>query len=162
MPTNLHVVLTQLSQGSGHYRDWSGSLALRACAPLLLVLALFMSMVGLTSAQTSPAQDLAQVRLHLEAASAALANGDTITAATEFGAFDNDWSVIEDGIRAQSRTSYRAIEGAMDDVWVALAADPRDAATISAAIDALWRECDKFISGDMAQEAPVIALALNQ
>jgi hypothetical protein len=68
----------------------------------------------------------------------------------EFAAFDAGWPDIEDGVRAQNRGSYRAIEMGMNDVVAALATDPLDTAATSAAIDALWRECEKFITGDTA------------
>lgn len=143
-------MVRHLLQGSAGYRYWGGHLLLRVFAPVALVVALLAS-GGVVSAQTSPAEDLAQLRLHLDAAAAALANGDAATAAAEFAAFDSGWFDIEDGVRAQSRGSYRAIETAMNDVVAALAT--QDTATTSAAFDALWRECDKFITGDPAPEA---------
>ena len=153
-------MLKRLLCGSKRYLFLGGAVA-RACAPLALVLAL-LACVGLASAYASPAEDLAQVRLHVDAASAALANGDAATARAEFTAFDDGWFDVEDGVKAQSRSSYRAIEAAMDAVVATLAADPLDAGAASSALAALANECDKFIAGDTAPAAATTMLARNQ
>src|SRR5947209_3214855 len=94
-------------------------------------------------AQTSPAQDVRQLTTHLDAAQVALEAGDVRQAQTEYAVFSSGWVDIEDGVRAQSRDNYRAIERAMRATSAALQSG--DIASSEAALEQLDTECDAFI-----------------
>lgn len=47
---------------------------------------------------------------------AAVNAGDFAKAKTEFGQFENNWSKVEDGLKAKSDKAYEAIEDSMDNV----------------------------------------------
>lgn len=77
--------------------------------------------------------------------------GDLAAAASSYKAFENRWFDIEDGVREVSRESYRAIEGQMSQVNIALAATPPSKDAVTRALAALAAENDAFIAG----KAPV-------
>ena len=116
-----------------------------------IVLSFFVSLVlvGVPTvghAQTA-AEQLAALAGHVDVALAHLDAGDVDAARAEYQAFDEGWTEIEDGIRAQSRDSYRAIEDAMADAVSALRADPVDLDRARGALQLLRERCRAFISG---------------
>ena len=117
--------------------------------PLVLLLGLIVT-PALGQAQT-PAEQLSALATHVDGALAQLDAGDLAGAQAEYQAFDDGWFDIEDGIREQSRESYRAIENAMRDAKVALQTDP---AAARAALQALREQCDAFIHSQAATSAP--------
>lgn len=120
--------------------------------PFTLVFALLLApSVGRAE---SPAEQLAALAKHIDAALTRLDAGDVAGARTEYQAFDDGWFEVEDGIREQSRASYRAIEGAMSDAKSALRAEPVDAAKARAALVRLREQCDAFIGGRAPDDQP--------
>lgn len=139
------------------------------CRCLMGVLAL-SSLVLFSSAQAqTPAQQLAELATHLDAAVARLVAGDLAGAQAEYRVFDDGWFDVEDGIREQSRDSYRAIEDAMDEARLALGAQSLDAERARAALRQVRSASDAFISNQLpasqlspasAETIPVIILGL--
>jgi hypothetical protein len=68
----------------------------------------------------SVAQPLALAAQNLDAAVDALNAGDVVTARLYYGAYDDAWDVLEDGVRGPHPDVYETIERAMDDVEDAL------------------------------------------
>ena len=94
----------------------------------------------------SPAEQLGALAGQVDTALARLDAGDLASARAAYQSFDAGWVQIEDGIKAQSRPSYKAIEGAMGEVKTALRTEPVDAARLRAALQHLRAECDVFIA----------------
>ena len=100
----------------------------------------------------SPAEQLARLAARLDEVEARLNGGDASGAQAAYKAFDDGWFDIEDGIREQSRSSYRAIEAAMGEVKATLTVQPFDAARSRTALAALKSECNTFIKSPSARE----------
>src|SRR3954453_17844288 len=75
-----------------------------------------------------PRDDLTSANKLVTAALAAAQSGDLAGALPQYKSYENQWFDIEDGIRGQSRDSYRLIEKFMVDANGALAARDKDAA----------------------------------
>jgi hypothetical protein len=103
-------------------------------------------MPAMSRAQT-PAEELAALASHVDLALAQLDAGDIDAARTAYVAFDDGWAEIEDGIRAQSRESYRSIEDAMAGANSALHGEPVDVDAARAALQLVRQRCDTFIQG---------------
>ena len=114
---------------------------------IVALLALMVAALPRVAAAETPAQQLSALAARVDAAVAKLDAGDVEGARTEYKAFDDGWFEIEDGIRDQSRTSYRAIEGAMGDVKYALRAEPVNADQARTALRKLREQCDAFVGG---------------
>lgn len=127
------------------FRFRAGVLLLLAVLPVVL----FAVPVG-AHAQATPADQLAVLATHLDAATAALTSGDVDTGQSEFQAFEDGWFDIEDGVKEQSRPSYLALEDSMRRVHIALASDPLDSDNALATMAALRFLCDSFIYGEAA------------
>src|SRR5690349_1463577 len=99
-------------------------------------------------------KDVADARAIIQRATAAAQAGDLAAAKQEYDRYENTWFDIEDGVRARSRDSYRAIEKEMSNVSNAF--DAKDQAKIVAALGALDREQQAFVSGQppVAGSAP--------
>jgi high-affinity iron transporter len=113
-----------------------------------------VSLAGTALAQPSPADQLAELATHIDAAHAALGSGDVSGTRAKYKAFDEGWFDVEDGVKAQSRASYRAIEDAMGDVNAALAADPIDSDRAMTLLHRLRVQCDAFIKQSPSQSPP--------
>ena len=70
--------------------------------------------------------------------------GNVPSAQAEYQAFNDAWPTVETGVRQQDHDMYRTIEGNMTQVQAAFAAQPPDAARISAALTALDGSIDAF------------------
>ncbi|MBI3743332.1 MAG: FTR1 family protein [Chloroflexi bacterium] len=133
---------------------------LRTFLPVLGIAALVAavlapSVVVAQDVGQTPAQQLAHLAQYIDDASARLTAGDIPGARSAYQAFADGWPKIEDGIRAQSRDAYRAIEDAMGDARYAINVSPFDPAPASAALSRLKNEAQDFIEGrSMAQSAP--------
>ncbi|MDP2660383.1 MAG: FTR1 family protein [Dehalococcoidia bacterium] len=114
---------------------------------MLLVLALGVFATPQAAGAQSPADDLASLARHVNAAFARLDAGDLDGARSEYAAFDDGWRSIEDEIRDQSRACYTEIEGAMGDVQFALQAVPFSAVTARQSLERLNAACTAFITG---------------
>lgn len=115
----------------------------------VLVLALACGLLPLFPANAeSPSEQLATLEKHLDGTSTRLDNGDLSGAQAAYKAFEDGWLIIEDGIRAQSRASYRLIEDAMGDVKYTLEAEPFEARQAMAALQQLRAQTNAFIKGE--------------
>jgi high-affinity iron transporter len=83
----------------------------------------------------------------LDAASAALAQGDTSTAATQIDTFIRAWPGIEGAVATQSHDAYQAVEGEMGRARTALQARPADVATAKIAIERMQESLAPFKEG---------------
>lgn len=122
---------------------------------IILVFALAFVVTPLTSRAIEPSDnprdDVRTLDQHVAAAITALNAGDIKQAQAEYTAYDQGWKAIEDGVRDQSRESYRAIEGAMGDVRYALKQSPVDTSKALTALQALAAADQTFIEGSAAQ-----------
>jgi high-affinity iron transporter len=89
---------------------------------------------------------LRQADQQVQAALAALDQGDVAGARAAYATFEATWGQIEDGIRDADRGAYRAIEDAMLDVKLALKAEPVDAQAAGGALRTLHDTNARFIS----------------
>ncbi len=124
-----------------------GILAKRILAALLLA----VSAMGLFSAPalaSSPTDDVRTADAIVQRALAAARSGDLKAANTAYRSYATTWLDIEDGVRAQSRDAYRAIEKQMSAMDVALAAKPAGGAAVVAALSALDDELRRFVAGE--------------
>src|SRR5215213_7200675 len=80
----------------------------------------------------------------LDAASTALAQGDTNTAATQIDVFIRAWPAIEGAVATKSRDAYQAIEGEMGRARTALTAQPADLTTATESIERMRGELAPF------------------
>lgn len=128
---------------------------------ILLLAALALALLALPTAAgaQTPADQLAALAARVDGAIARLEAGDVAGARAEYAAFEDGWFEIEDGIRAQSRASYRALEGAISDATQALTAEPIQADLARAALVRLRQQSDAFIGGAAPAEQPVAASA---
>ena len=115
--------------------------------PLATLLAVtFLALPTIVRAD-SPAVELANLARRVNTALVRLDAHDVKGARAEFKAFDAGWFDIEDGIRTESKASYRSIEDAMGDARFALEIEPLNADKARAALLRLRSECDAFIAG---------------
>ena len=130
-------------------------LARLAAAPLALVCV--FALLFATPALAAPEDDVRALNAHLDRAYAAVEAGDFVAARGAYAAYAAGWLEIEDGVKARSRTSYRAIEDAMSEVKIALASEPVDPIRVKAAVRELDRRGDQFIAGRevTAEAAPL-------
>ncbi len=111
----------------------------------LLIAALFVLRPALALA--SPEGDLKGAnQLVLQAVSAAQ-HGDLTVAKAHFEQFRQRWLDVEDGVKSQSVTAYRAIEDEMAAVQFALLQTPPDRARVTTSLQALAAANEKFING---------------
>ncbi len=102
-----------------------------------------------------PQQDVEQANALVSQSTDAARAGDLTGARRAYDRYTSAWLDIEDGVRASSRDSYRAIERAMKGVSAAFAADPVDADQVIASLDALDHQQDLFIDGQPASSGSV-------
>jgi high-affinity iron transporter len=113
---------------------------------LLAAVVLFFSGEGHALAAT-PQQDVADANASVQRALTAARDGDLVTAKHAYDGYETTWFDIEDGVRANSRDAYVAIEKAMTAVAVAFAATPPNASDVATALAALDRQHQAFIGG---------------
>ena len=118
-------------------------------ALIVALLGLWLASGSLAHA-ASPQDDMARLNAHIEKAQAAAEAGNATLAAQEFTAFENEWTTVEDSVRAQSKTSYQAIEGKINPVKDALARTPVDTAALATALDELKDTNQEFINTNPA------------
>jgi high-affinity iron transporter len=104
-------------------------------------------LAGAQAQAQTPAAQLTALAKQVDVALARVAAGDQAGAQAAYKAFDTGWFDIEDGIRAESRASYRAIEDAMAGARSAVEATPFDTTRARQALERLRGECDAFIAG---------------
>jgi high-affinity iron transporter len=114
-------------------------------ALLLIALACFGSGVAHAA---SPQENVEQANAFVSQSMDAARAGDLTGARRAYGQYTSAWLGIEDGVRATSRDSYRAIERAMRAVSAAFAAEPIDGDRVLASLAALDHEQDLFIDGE--------------
>ncbi len=114
---------------------------------LFLAVLLGLLMAAQPAFAQTPSQQLEVVARRVDAALTRLDAGDLSGARAEYQGFSDRWFDIEDGVRALSRDSYRAIEDAMGDAKYALNLDPFDIDKARAALQQLRAVCDVFIAG---------------
>ena len=113
---------------------------------LLLVLGLLLFPQNLATADTL-ADQLAELAKHLDAALARLESDDLKGAQTAYRSFEDGWPDIEDGVRNQSKTTYRAIEDAMGDANYLLNTESADIDRARSALERLRAQADAFVKG---------------
>ena len=133
----------------------------RLLRSMVLALVAGLALVAITWAAT-PAQDLQALNSHVGAALQQVDSGNVAAAQAEYKAFHDGWFGIEDGIRAQDRSAYRAVEDRMTDVQAAFSAQPPDAARIRAALAAQQATDQQFIQRYGGGAAPAPASAVPQ
>ncbi|HZT05977.1 MAG TPA: hypothetical protein VFC51_03035 [Chloroflexota bacterium] len=79
---------------------------------------------------SDPADSAARLLQALDSVDAAVGQGDWTAAQTAWRRFEDIWFEVEDGFRAASRDTYRAIEQQMDRVASALQGSARDSEAI--------------------------------
>lgn len=118
---------------------------LRVVAILGLIGGILMS--SLTAFAASPQEDLKGLNQNVEKAITLLQSGDKDGAQTAYKKFDEGWFNIEDGIKAQSRPTYKAIEEAMGDIKFTFSLQPFDQNKALEALKKLDGINESFISG---------------
>ncbi|GAC1316950.1 MAG: FTR1 family iron permease [Chloroflexota bacterium] len=113
-------------------------------AVLLLVLAVFATAAPAMAA--TPQEDLKNANELVSDALGAASAGDLTTARANYADYENRWFDVEDGVKATSPDSYRAIETAMRIVTVAFSSTPTDPAMVVDALTALDETQDAFIA----------------
>lgn len=78
--------------------------------------------------------------------------GKVTEAKSTYAEFTSRWLDIEDGIREQSKTAYRAIEDQMSGVQFSFLQNPPDGGRILAALTALRSANERFINGEFAAD----------
>jgi len=119
----------------------------RVLRPLLLMLLPLLALPAgraIADDDATLAAGMQTLVMHADAAAAALVNGDVAGARAAYAEFDSLWFDIEDGVRDRSRTDYRSIERAMDDVRYDLRAEPPDTATVQADLTTLREQVLQF------------------
>lgn len=116
----------------------------RVIGIVLLVLAIAGPVPG---AASSPSSDLAAANETVLRAINLARQGDVAGLKAAYDQFNRRWLQIEDGVREQSKTAYRAIESEMSNVQFALMQNPADPDKIVAALEALRAANERFISG---------------
>jgi high-affinity iron transporter len=107
-------------------------------------------MSSVTAFAASPQDDLKNLNGNVEQAIGLLQAGDKAGAQAAYKKFDDGWFNIEDGIKAQSRPTYKAIEEAMGDVKFAFNLQPFDQAKALDALKKLDGLNEGFINGTAA------------
>jgi len=98
----------------------------------------------------------------LDAASTALAQGDTNTAATQIDMFIRAWPAIEGAVATKSRDAYQAIEGEMGRTRAALTAQPADLATAKVSIERMRGELTPFAAAQTFTAFDAAAIILRE
>ncbi len=98
----------------------------------------------------SPAEQLSGFAKHLDHLEAQLQSGNLVEARSSYTAFEDGWYNIEDGIREQSKASYRAIEESMVDLRYGLETEPFDIHKAEAALGQLRTQIRTFTRGDFS------------
>ncbi len=125
MATNTTRMMTgyNYSTSRGQRTSW-------AKVVMLLVAALAISvgflLGALTARAASPQDDLRNLNANIEQAITLLDKGDKAGAQEAYTKFDKGWFDIEDGVKAQSRPTYKAIEDALSDVKFTFNLQPFD------------------------------------
>jgi high-affinity iron transporter len=84
-----------------------------------------------------PQQDVQSANAIVQRSLAEAREGDLDEARAAYAEYASTWRVIEDGVKAASRDSYRAIETSMRAVSRAFAADPLDSDQVIASLESL-------------------------
>lgn len=106
--------------------------------PFLGLLLLGVWITGSSLARADSSQDdMKRINSSVEKALAAAQSGNLTLAQSEFKAFDDAWFNVEDGVRANSKETYRAIEDRLNDVKDVFARTPVDFQALQKALDAL-------------------------
>lgn len=133
----------------------SGSVKLTANSPrqLLLLTLSLLAIVGsflfgaMTVRAASPQDDLRGLNENIEKAISLIQTGDKAGAQAAFKKFDDGWFNVEDGVKAQSRDTYKAVEDAMGDVKFAFSLQPFEQAKALEALQKLDKVNEGFITG---------------
>lgn len=108
--------------------------------------------------EASSPEDLTRANALVVQALASAQSGDVNKAKATYKDFRNTWLDIEDGIREDSKTAYKAIEDEMAMVQFALLKDPPDQAQLTSALQSLRAANEMYISGgyphDGGQNSP--------
>jgi high-affinity iron transporter len=148
MTTNRTRATTWYGSGSIQYekRNFGGR--------LLLLAIMFAGVVGgillgaVVARAASPQEDLKTLNQNIEQAISLLQSGDKTGAQAAYKKFDDGWFEIEDGIKAVSRPTYKAIEDAMGDIKFAFNLQPFDQAKALESLQKLDSLNEAFISGN--------------
>lgn len=103
---------------------------------------------GGPKAASGPVADMTAANEYVIKAVALAQQGDLNGARASFEQFRQRWTDIEDGIRAQSKAHYAAIEAEMGDSRVALQQSPPNQSVVIAELSALRQANQHFINGD--------------
>ncbi|HEX2910470.1 MAG TPA: FTR1 family protein [Chloroflexia bacterium] len=133
------------------------SLALLA---MLVSLSLWFSQASFARA-ASAEDDLARINANIETAISAAQAGDTAGAQKAYKAFDDAWFNIEDGVRAKSKDTYRAIELKMQDVEFAFSKNPPASKEVVTALEALETTNEAFIKGQAVSSTSTPATSVT-
>ena len=113
----------------------------------LAVLSLWIGNIGLSHADGAE-DDLTRINAHVQNALKAVQAGDLTLAQQEYKAFKDQWLDIEDGVRTDSKDSYKNIEDKMSYVADALFDNPIDPKTLTTALTNLETTNEQFIKGN--------------
>src|SRR5947209_3255588 len=113
---------------------------------LSVVVALLLLLIPAVALAATPAEDLQNLAGHLDVAMTKLQAGDVAGSQGDYQAFVQGWPAIEDGVRGQNASQYRAIETGMTGVTAAYAVQPADAGKVQVAMKSLDDSVDAFIS----------------
>ena len=130
-----------------------GFFGLKATAAAFL---LMLACAGLAYA-AGPQEDVRDANQVVQRSIAAAQRGDLAAARGAYNQYEATWSDIEDGVRANSRDAYRAIEQAMDAVAAAFDAQPIDAERVIASLSALDRAQRSFITGETPSSTTAVS-----
>lgn len=134
----------------------------RRLAVVVAVLAAATLAAATAALADTPQNDVAAIATTVDDALASLAAGDVSGARAAYQRFDEGWGRVEDGVRAASRPSYRAIEDAMGDVKAALVkTDNVDRARATTALTKLRAELDAFVRGSYAPSSATPRVSLG-
>jgi high-affinity iron transporter len=115
-----------------------------------------------TTTATSVEMSLPDALTVLDAASTALAQGNTSTAATQMDTFIRAWPGIEGAVATKSQDAYQAVEGEMGRVRAALQAQPADVAAAKTAIERMQEELAPFRAGSIYTAFDAAAIILRE
>jgi high-affinity iron transporter len=119
--------------------------------------------LGTGAAATTPIEmSLADALNVLDAASTALAQSDTSTAATQLDTFIRAWPGIEGAVATKSQDAYQAVEGEMGRARAALQTQPADVGTAKAAIERMQEELVPFRVGATYTAFDAAAIILRE
>jgi high-affinity iron transporter len=115
---------------------------------VLLFLCLGLTLVGRAPAVLASAgDDVTGANQFIGEALQAAKQGDITAAKAGYDQFRKRWLEIEDGIKEQSKTAYKDIEGKMGDVQFALLQTPPDQGKLQGALQGLSDATQKFVAG---------------